>query len=88
MTEKSLPAGVTLFTYDLGGDAGQGAVWLAHNEDRAIIVALDGAASPMPAGVGPAVATFMTDVLALPWPAASQLSPYVMGTGRSNSQSS
>ena len=71
MTETSLPGGVTQFTYDRGGDAGHGAVWLANNEDRAIVVALDGAASPMPDGVDQAVGEFMTRALGLPWPAAS-----------------
>ena len=67
----ALPGGVALFTYDVGGRAGHGAVWLAANEDRVMVVAVDGVAGPLPDEVGARVAGFLTDVLALPWPGAS-----------------
>lgn len=70
-TERTLADGVVLVTYDRGGEAGHGAVWLAANEDRAMVVAVDGADRALPADAAPAVAGWLTDVLALPWPTAS-----------------
>ena len=69
--QQALPGGVAQFTYDVGGPAGHGAVWLAANEDRVMVVSVDGVAEPLPDEVGGRVGGFLTDVLALPWPGAS-----------------
>ena len=67
MSVSTVAKGVTLVTYDSGGAAGHGAVWLHAVGDRAMVMAVDGAAEPMPGGVADGVADVMDDWLHLPW---------------------
>lgn len=67
MTEQSLAGGVTLFTFDVGGPAGHGAVWLGANDDRAMVYTVDGASTPLPEGAGARVGKVLSSVLDLPW---------------------
>lgn len=65
MMIRALPGGVTLATYEDGD--GHGALWLAAVGDRSGVVAVDGAAAPMPAGVDEAVAGVLDGWLRLTW---------------------
>jgi hypothetical protein len=67
MSVEELPNGVFLATYDYGGPDGRGALWLAHNSDRAGVIAVDGADRPMPTGVAQGVADSLYASLRLPW---------------------
>lgn len=63
---ETLPNGVHLATFDLGGTEGKGAIWFAANGDRAGLVGMDGAADPMPASARQDVAEALDEVLHLP----------------------
>lgn len=67
MSLEMLPNGVHLATYDLGGDAGRGALWFATYGDRAGLVGVDGADRPMPMGAREDVADALRTILLLPW---------------------
>ncbi|SEB49146.1 hypothetical protein SAMN04489844_0275 [Nocardioides exalbidus] len=67
MSLTTVAAGVTLVTYDVGGQAGHGALWLHAVGDRAMVTGVGGAADAMPAGVGDDVARVMDDWLRIPW---------------------
>lgn len=67
MNETALADGVTLFTFELAVDAGHGAIWLAANEDRNIVYTVNGAATPLPVGIGERVGQELTRALAVHW---------------------
>ncbi|MBL0749819.1 hypothetical protein [Nocardioides baculatus] len=67
MSVATVAAGVTLVTYDSGGDDGHGALWLHAVGDRAMVTGVTGAADAMPAGVADDVARVMDDWLRIPW---------------------
>ena len=67
MQVETLPNGIHVATYDVGGDEGRGALWFAANGDRAGLVAVDGADRPMPMGVREDVADALHTILRLPW---------------------
>ncbi|WP_107704706.1 hypothetical protein [Nocardioides allogilvus] len=67
MTETALADGVLLFTFELDVEDGHGAIWLAANEDRNMAYSVNGAATPLPDGVGERVGRDLTRALAVPW---------------------
>jgi len=67
-TRRDLPGGVITYAYDLGGDGGHGSIWLAHNDDRAMVVTVHGGRSSVPARSTEVVGEWMRSVLDLRWP--------------------
>lgn len=67
MRVETLANGVHVATYDTGGAAGRAALWFAAAGDRAALVAVEGAALPMPVGVEQDVADELWTALRLPW---------------------
>ncbi|RYC13281.1 hypothetical protein [Nocardioides zhouii] len=67
MQVETLPNGVHVVTYDVGGEDGRGAIWFASNGDRAGLIAVDGANRPMPMDVREDVADLLYEILRLPW---------------------
>lgn len=67
MSVSAVADDATLVTYDSGGTDGKGALWLLAVGDRAMAMAVTGAADPMPAGVADDVAHVMDDWLRIPW---------------------
>lgn len=63
----TLPNGVHLATYDLGGPEGRGALWFAANGDRAGFVGVSRADRRMPLGVREDVGDALHTILRLPW---------------------
>lgn len=67
MSVTTVADGVTLVTYDSGGEVGHGALWLHAVGDRAMVTGVTGAADAMPARVADDVARVMDDWLQIPW---------------------
>jgi hypothetical protein len=67
MEVETLPDGVSVATYDVGGGAGRGALWFAAEGDRAGLIGVDGADRPMPVGAREDVADALRTILLLPW---------------------
>ncbi len=64
---ETLPNGVHLATYDLGGAEGRGALWFGAFGDRAGFVGVSRADRPMPTGVREDVAEALHAILRVPW---------------------
>jgi hypothetical protein len=71
LVRRDLAGGVVSYSYDLGDEGGHGAISLAHNVDRAMLVTVHGGREPVPAAATDEVGAWMTSVLDVPWPEAS-----------------